>query len=402
MIQELMGWDFNTAFMDYGPFWREHRKVFHQSLHPVAAKQYTPHITKTTHSLLKRFLNDPDPRKIMPHLRYMAGATILSIAYGIRTQQENDLYIKTAEDAVHSIAATAVPGAFLVDSIPLLRYVPAWLPGASFRRKACEWHKLARRMLEMPYAEVKRTISAGTAIHSIVSENLERIRARGKDKDPSEDVIKNVAGTLYGAASDTTVSAITSCIMGLLENPHILRKAQAELDSVVKTGHLPDLEDQSSLPYITALAKETLRWREMEGCRSDYTENEYNGYHIPAGAIVIPNAWAMLHDESVYEDPFMFNPDRFIDSATGKVDFSRARDPAHACWGFGRRICPGHYVAFSEVWLAIASLICVFDFEKAKVQKKNADGEMEEETAELTHEYVSALIVLRVHDSCWF
>jgi cytochrome P450 len=60
-----------------------------------------------------------------------------------------------------------------------------------------------------------------------------------------------------------TVSAITLCIMGLLENPHILHKAQAELDSVVKTGHLPDLEDQSSLPYITALVKETLRWRDV-------------------------------------------------------------------------------------------------------------------------------------------
>ena len=51
--------------------------------------------------------------------------------------------------------------------------------------------------------------------------------------------------------------------MGLLENPHILKKAQAELDPVVKSGHLPDLEDQLSLPYITALAKETLRWRDV-------------------------------------------------------------------------------------------------------------------------------------------
>ena len=101
----------------------------------------------------------------------------------------------------------------------------------------------------------------------------------------------------------------------------------------------------------------------------------------------------MLHNERVYEDPFKFNPDRFIDPATGSLDFTRARDPAHACWGFGRRICPGRYVAFSEVWLAIASLIYVFDFEKAKVKKKNAVGEVEEEEVELTHEYVSALIV---------
>jgi cytochrome P450 len=57
------------------------------------------------------------------------------------------------------------------------------------------------------------------------------------------------------------VSAIAWCILGLLENPHVLRKAQTELDSVVKAGHLPDLEDEPTLPYTTAIAKEALRWR---------------------------------------------------------------------------------------------------------------------------------------------
>ena len=43
---------------------------------------------------------------------------------------------------------------------------------------------------------------------------------------------------------------------------------------------------------------------------------------------------AMLHNEEVYPDPFMFNPDRFMKD--GKIDKS-VRDPAHACFGFGRR-----------------------------------------------------------------
>ena len=43
----------------------------------------------------------------------------------------------------------------------------------------------------------------------------------------------------------------------------------------------------------------------------------------------------MLHNEDVYPDPFTFNPDRFIDE-NGNIDKS-IRDPAHACWGFGRR-----------------------------------------------------------------
>ena len=42
----------------------------------------------------------------------------------------------------------------------------------------------------------------------------------------------------------------------------------------------------------------------------------------------------MLHNEEVYPDPFTFNPDRFMKD--GKIDES-VRDPAHACFGFGRR-----------------------------------------------------------------
>lgn len=101
----------------------------------------------------------------------------------------------------------------------------------------------------------------------------------------------------------------------------------------------------------------------------------------------------MLHDETVYEEPFKFNPERFIDPGTGKLDFNHSRNPGHAYWGFGRRICPGRYMAFSAIWLAIASLIYIFDFEKLKVMKRNADGEEDEETVELAHEYVSGILL---------
>ena len=100
----------------------------------------------------------------------------------------------------------------------------------------------------------------------------------------------------------------------------------------------------------------------------------------------------MLHDEKVYDDPFKFNPDRFIDPTTGELDFTRARDPDHACWGFGRRICPGRHMAFSAVWLAIASLAYCFDFEKTKVKFGGENGELEEREVELTHEYTPALV----------
>lgn len=93
----------------------------------------------------------------------------------------------------------------------------------------------------------------------------------------------------------------------------MLKKAHDEIDRVLGPGQLPSFEDQDSLPYITAIVKETLRWRDVvplgesrllivyvSFCLSIYclggphrisVEDEYRGYRIPAGSIVFPNAW---------------------------------------------------------------------------------------------------------------
>jgi hypothetical protein len=54
----------------------------------------------------------------------------MSITYGIDTLPKNDPYIATAEEAVAALSQAATPGAFLVDAIPALKYVPDWMPFA--------------------------------------------------------------------------------------------------------------------------------------------------------------------------------------------------------------------------------------------------------------------------------
>lgn len=43
-------------------------------------------------------------------------------------------------------------------------------------------------------------------------------------------------------------------------HPAVQAKAQAELDSVIGSGRLPDYNDRLSMPYIDAIVKEVLRW----------------------------------------------------------------------------------------------------------------------------------------------
>ena len=45
------------------------------------------------------------------------------------------------------------------------------------------------------------------------------------------------------------------------------------------------------------------------------TEDVYLGYRIPAGSTVIANQWAVLHDASVFPDPFSFKPERWLSPA---------------------------------------------------------------------------------------
>ncbi|TFK24129.1 cytochrome P450 [Coprinopsis marcescibilis] len=380
MVVELMGWDFNISFMDYGDVWRSHRALVQKTLHPAASDEFRMHIENATINMLNRFLDRPD--EMDRNLRQMAAEAIISFTYGLDVNGEDDFYVRIAEDGMAPMTqAASTRGSVLVDSFPILKHIPEWVPGASFQRKAREWKRKARRMVEVPYAAAKVRFETGESRPSFVSAALQRMKEDGEDEIHNEDVIKNAAGSMY------SVSAVISCMLALVKNPDILRRAQLELDHVIEADRLPCLEDEASLPFISALVYEVLRWKvvtpqAVPHCAS--VDDEYRGYRIPAGTIVVGNAWAMLHDERVYPEPSKFNPDRFMKD--GKLDCESQPKPDIACWGFGRRICPGRFMGYSAIWLAIACIISVFDVDKAK--DENGDS------IEPHEEYVSGLAII--------
>ena len=94
--------------------------------------------------------------------------------------------------------------------------------------------------------------------------------------------------------------------------PGVQKTAQEELARVVGSDRLPRFEDRDSLPYVTALTLEVLRWEATvpSGMKSFSclilkiskpvyegvphlieSEDFFRGYYIPANSVVIPNAW---------------------------------------------------------------------------------------------------------------
>ncbi|ESK89264.1 cytochrome p450 [Moniliophthora roreri MCA 2997] len=369
MLCDLMGWDWNFGLQPYGDKWRTRRRIFLQSFNPNAAQQFRPQEIKATHFLLGRLLDNPEA--FIVHLRHHAAEVIMSIAYGIAIEPHDDPYVSLAEHATKPAMDAMVPGAFLVDALPCLKYIPSWMPGAGFKRKAREWKNLSLRSANEPFRAGKQMIESGEFIPSFISLALGNIdgNIHESERQEKEKLVRDAAGAMYIAGADTTVAAIASFIFAMLAAPEAQRKAQEELDRVVRPGQLPSFDNEKSLPYVTAVVWESLRWKNVAPLAVPHyleEEDEYNGYRIPKHAIVVGNVWAILHDESLYPEPFAFKPERYLKKLNDVVQINETvKDPTFAAFGFGRRICPGRHMAYSSVWIAIASILKTFDISKA-------------------------------------
>lgn len=91
----------------------------------------------------------------------------MSVTYGLKVMSKDDPYIITATRGIQPLIQAVVPGAFLVDFIPALKYVPEWFPYAGFQRKAKEWRSYAMEMLAVPFEATKRSMVCSISCRSI-------------------------------------------------------------------------------------------------------------------------------------------------------------------------------------------------------------------------------------------
>ncbi|KAI0697644.1 cytochrome P450 [Cerioporus squamosus] len=359
---ELSGSKLNFGFLPHGQWWRRHRRAFWQHFNGKVSIAYRPAQRDVAHQFLGKLLRDPS--RLSEHIRYTSAAAILKIVYDIDTADQNDRYVAVVAAALEGPVQGLVPGAFLVDHLPLLRYIPTWFPGATSQRLFAKWQAAGETLKNLPYDHVKAALSASEEDPRSIIGRLIMQRVDASEPDvrlEEEEIVKNIGAVTFEAGSETTSITLLALFLAMAMHPEVLKKAHTELDTVVGPDRLPDFTDQESLVYVDAIVKEVFRWHpvlplSLPHCTSD--DDELDGYFIPAGTMVVPNVWACMRDPEVYDDPEDFRPERFI--RDGKPDPS-VRDPAAFVFGFGRRICPGRYFAQAGLFMTIASVLHVFD-----------------------------------------
>lgn len=164
-----------------------------------------------------------------------------------------------------------------------------------------------------------------------------------------------------------TIALLTEWVMAeLVLNQGIQSKLRFELDSVMENKSVDDAE-MAKLPYLQAVIKETLRvhppgpllsWARLSTSDVHLT----NGMVIPANTTAMVNMWSITHSSDVWDNPFAFNPERFLLCAGGSMVDIRGSDLRLAPFGAGRRVCPGMNLGMVTVSRWVAMLVNRFEW----------------------------------------
>jgi cytochrome P450 len=158
---------------------------------------------------------------------------------------------------------------------------------------------------------------------------------------------------------ETNIASSEWAMAEMVGAPEAMRKCQEELDAVVGRDRMVQESDLAKLPYVKAVAKETLRLHPpvpflvhecIKTCKAF-------GFDIKAGTSVFVNVWGMGRLESSFPDAEKFNPDRFLPGGCNAGLDYQGQNFELLPFGSGRRICAGLPVASLMVQSVVANLM---------------------------------------------
>lgn len=249
----------------------------------VANANVAPQYHETQELESTRMLRDliRDPAKYENWFERYSAAVVFRLAFGKRIETGDEEIVQKIVAVNHNLERIASPGAYLVDTFPILMNVPK--PLAPFKQELEELHRREHSLFRGLMEDVRERMKDGTAPRCWERDFLESQADLGLTDDQGAYVV----GTMFEAGSGTTSAAMMSFMLSMVLHPEWFQKLQSEVDAVCGSERLPYLDDVSQLPTVRAVVKEVLRWRPVTAgglphmCTKD---DVYEGLFIPAGA----------------------------------------------------------------------------------------------------------------------
>ncbi|KAK0497939.1 cytochrome P450 [Armillaria luteobubalina] len=267
-----------------GERFKKMRRALHSHLQPKSVASYSPVLMKTARQNMLDIIQDPERHQ--DHAKRYAAAVVMALAYGKVPPSYEDPEVQSVNRCLTRLGLTMRAGAWRVDIFPLLKGD------------------------EVPSSFGKYLIE------------------RQKEYQLNDDETAYLAGSMFGAGSDTTASAISVAVMAATCYPETQKKVQEELDAVIGKDRPPTFADQDILPQTMAFVLESFRWRPVTS----------GGFPHKATRDII---WTGRLRDDIRSYPF----------------------------GFGRRVCPGQHIATASTYINTALTLWAFRLRENEKEK---------------------------------
>ncbi|XP_057806894.1 cytochrome P450 84A1-like [Salvia miltiorrhiza] len=359
----------DMAFANYGPFWRQMRKLCVMKLFSRKRAESWDSVRDEVDHMVRAVAGSAgQPVNIGELVFGLTRNIVYRAAFGSSSHEGQDEFIGILQEF------SKLFGAFnIADFVP-------WLNGVDLQG--------LNSRLAKARASLDGFIDAIIDQHIVNNNNLNSRNNQSVDTDmvdellafyseeakisESEDLhnsikltrnnIKAIIMDVMFGGTETVASAIEWAMSELLRSPEEIQKVKEELKNVVGLARKVEEPDFEKLTYLRCCLKEVLRLHPPIPLLLHETSHDatISGYHVPARSRVMINAWAIGRDSGAWEDADEFKPSRFLKA--GAPDF-KGSNFEFIPFGSGRRSCPGMQLGLHALEMAVAHLLHCYTWE---------------------------------------
>lgn len=234
----------------------------------------------------------------------------------------------------------------------LTHRLPAWAPAPGRKRFKEAVQRIDDVVFDVIASRKAGDGKGGALLDMLLSSVDEETQQRMTKQELRDEAI-----SMFLAGYETTSSALAFAFQHLNQNPEVLRKLVAEIDTTLK-GRRPTIADTRALPYAMGVIQESLR---LHGPvywipRTAQEDDVIDGYPIRKGQEIVVVCYVIHRHPSAWSDPERFDPTRFDPAAVAQ------RHPlAWLPFGAGQRLCVGKEFALMEGQFILARILARYE-----------------------------------------
>ncbi len=336
ILRPLLG--SNSLIVLDGDRHKRERKLLMPPFHGAKVKSYGEDICQIAEEVCSQW--QPQQQivagEVMPEITL---EVILQTVFGLRS---GDRYEKLKSLLISLLDLTGSP---LSSSLLFFKWLQkdwgSWSPWGRVVRQRQAVYDLLQAEIDERRSQPEKS---GDDVLSLM------LLARDEDGEPMRDIeLKDELMTMLVAGHETTASVLSWALYWIHKLPEVKEKLMAELEALPEDA---DVLAIAALPYLTAVASETLRLYPIAPIVSPRISTEtvtIDGHTFPPETFLSPCIYSVHHREDLYPNSKQFKPERFIERQFSPSEFIP--------FGGGNRRCIGYALAKLEINLVLATIL---------------------------------------------